>query len=157
MPTFKSIVQLQKYAEEQAHKALEKVANEVLEEWKALVKKRVYEENILKADPSNNFYERTNQLLDSLELKWINPLLVELSYNTEKILPSMMLDRHSFNRHTSFSGEDWSDVIPYFIEMGNGNSRIYSYEGIHAFDDMIKMLKQSFSIRLKQALRQQGL
>ena len=66
MPTFKSIVQLQKYAEEQAHKALEKVANEVLEEWKALVKKRVYEDNMLKADPSNNFYERTNQLLDSL-------------------------------------------------------------------------------------------
>lgn len=156
MPSYTNIEHLQKVMEAKAHEALEQVALEVLEKWKELIRVRVYEQNMLKADPTNDYYARTCQLLESIELKWENPLLVTIYYNTEKILPSMMLDRKSFNRHTSFSGVDWSNAIPYFVEIGNGNSKVYSYEGVHAFDDICDMLRQSFNIMLKRALISRG-
>lgn len=132
-----------------AHQALEEIAEETLLEWRGLVKRRVYEEGRLKADPNNDYYKRTNQLLDSLQLKWINPLEVVLYYNTEEILPSMMVDGNGFNRHTSFDGTDVSHLIPTFIEEGNGDSRIYAYEGVKAHEEIIDMLNRDFLNSLK--------
>lgn len=147
---FTTTVDVQTYTEKVVHEALERVAEQTLAKWKGLVKRRVYEEGRLKADPSNDYYKRTSQLLDSLELQWINPLKVVLYYNTEKILPSMMTDRKSFNRHTSFSGEDWSAVIPTFIEQGNGDSIKHSYEGIGAWEEIIEMLNQEYGAMLHE-------
>lgn len=147
---------LEEAMKKKAHDSLAEVAETVLEEWKMRVKQRVYEQGKLKANPNNNYYERTNQLLESLELQWIDPLTVTIGYNTEKILPSMMLNKYTFNRHTSFSGEDYSNVIPYFIECGNGNSNIHSYEGIHAMEEVIKILNVRFNEMLSKALKKNG-
>ena len=157
MVVFKHIADVEKYTKEQAHKALKEVAEQVFIEWKGLVKKRVYDEGRLKADPSNNYYKRTNQFLECLELKWLDPLKVVIGYNEEKILPSMMIDRYSFNRHTSFSGEDFSHLIPTFIEKGNGNSDVYSYEGLGIFDEICDNLNVEFHMMMEEALLKQGL
>lgn len=157
MAVFKTVADIEKYTEQQGHEALEEVAEQVFIEWKGLIKKKVYDDGRLKADPSNKYYKRTNQFIESLELNWITPLSVEITYNTEKILPSMMIDRYSFNRHTSFSGQDWSDMIPTFIEEGNGDSPIHSYEGLHIFDEVCRNLTQSFNAMMEEALLKQGL
>lgn len=152
-----SIAQLENHIIQQAHEALEEVATETLVQWKGLIKRRVYEQGRLKSDPSNQYYKRTSQLLDSLELNWISPLEVVLDYNTDKILPSMMIDKYSFNRHVSFSGIDWSEAIPHFAELGNGDSKIYSYEGVHAHEDICNTLVKSYSIMLSEALKKRGI
>ena len=157
MATFRHIADIEKYTKEQAHKALEEVAQQVFVEWKGLVKKRVYDEGRLKADPSNDYYKRTNQFLECLELQWLEPLKVVIGYNTDKILPSMMIDRYSFNRHTSFSGQDVSHWIPTFIEEGNGDSKIYAYEGLHIYDEICKNLTKEFHMMMEEALLKQGL
>ena len=157
MATFRSIADIEKYTEQQAHEALKDVAEQVFIEWKGRIKKEVYEEGRLKADPSNTYYKRTNQFIESLELVWINPLMVVIGYNVEKILPSMMLDRRSFNRHTSFNGTDMSHLIPTFIEEGNGNSPKHSYEGLHMFEDICKELTESYHFMIQEALLKQDI
>lgn len=157
MATFRTIADIEKYTEEQAHDALEEVAEQVFIEWKGLIKKQVYEEGKLKANPSNTYYKRTNQFIESLELVWLNPRMVVIGYNVEKILPSMMLDRHSFNRHTSFSGKDVSHLIPTFIEEGNGDSIKHSYEGLHMFEQICDKLTEDFHSRMEEALLKQGI
>ena len=135
-----------------AHQALEEIAEETLLEWRGLVKRRVYEESRLKADPNNDYYKRTGQLLDSLQLKWITPLEVMLYYNTEEILPSMMIDGKGFNRHTSFDGTDKSMWIPTFVEEGNGDSKIHSYEGVRAWEEIVEMLNREYLETLKSKI-----
>lgn len=157
MAIFRSVHEVEEYTIEKGHEALEEIAMYTFIQWKGLIKKKVYDEGRLKADPSNNFYKRTNQFIDSLELRWINPLLVEIGYNTDKILPSMMVDRNTFNRHTSFSGVDVSDLIPLFIEEGNGNSPIHSYEGLHMYDQVCEMLTRSYHLLLREALSRRGI
>lgn len=157
MASFRTFADIEKYTKEQAHEALKEVAEQVFIEWKGLIKKKVYDEGRLKADPSNTYYKRTNQFIESLELVWINDSKVMIGYNVEKILPSMMLDRHSFNRHTSFNGTDFSHLIPKFIEEGNGDSPKHSYEGLHMFEEICKDLTESYNIMVYEALLKQGL
>lgn len=157
MASFRTFADIEKYTKEQAKEALREVAEQVFIEWKALIKRQVYDEGRLKADPSNTYYKRTNQFIESLELVWINDSTVMIGYNVEKILPSMMLDRHSFNRHTSFNGTDVSHLIPRFIEEGNGDSPKHSYEGLHMFEEICKDLTESYNIMVYEALLKQGL
>lgn len=157
MASFRTFADIEKYTEQQAHEALKEVAEQVFIEWKALIKRKVYDEGRLKADPSNTYYKRTNQFIESLELTWLNPKLVVIGYNVEKILPSMMLDRHSFNRHTSFDGTDVSHLIPRFIEEGNGDSPKHSYEGLHMFEEICEELTVSFNAMMYDALLKHNL
>lgn len=141
-------------SEKIAHEALAELAEETFLEWKDMIKREVYEEGRLKADKSNEYYHRTGQFLESLELKWTSPLSVELYYNADKILPSMMLQRMQFNRHASFSGQDVSMFIPTFIEEGNGDSSIHSYEGLGIQKRIIENLNNSFHARMSKKMEQ---
>lgn len=157
MATFDFSIQLQDTILQRTHEALEEVANETLSQWKKLIQTRIYEKDSLKASPQNNYYERTNQLLDSLELSWVSPLEVVLDYNTDKIIPSITTNEFSFNKHASLSQVDWSDAIPYFAEIGNGESKVHSYEGVHAQEDICNMLVKSYNAMLTEALKKRGI
>jgi len=94
-------------------------------------------------------YDRSMNMLSSVTsnvVKKSNNFIVE-AYNE----PSLMTDRHE----SWDTNEDMREAIPNFMEFGNGNSSIYSYEGRHYVEDAQKEVNKYTKI-LKRKLKSKG-
>ncbi len=155
---FKSVQDLKK-GQQQLNNVLgrivESIALEVLRDWKDLLIERIYEEDMLKKDPDNNYYERTGQIVEALSIRWVDSLTCELYYDTG-VVQSNFVSKRRFNQHASLSGRDISEFMPEMIEEGQ-SSDIYSYEGIHAHEDIVEVLEEEFYFMLQKELKKRGI
>ncbi len=134
---------------------VESIALEVLRDWKDLLIERIYEEDMLKKDPDNDYYERTGEIVEALSIRWLDSLTCELYYDTSLIHANFTSKTH-FNQHSSFKGQDISEFMPEMIEEGQSSS-VYSYEGIHAHADIVEVLEEEFYAMLKKELIKRGI
>ncbi|MDD4779013.1 MAG: hypothetical protein PHT02_00220 [Tissierellia bacterium] len=139
--------------------------NKIGEEVKGVLRNNVrvlwYERNGMNWEPQD--YERTYQLIDSITCKKVikigNKYQVEIFFDTDKIQPMYGTDDKHWTRHMSVVNySDVSEAIPLWIEEGNNNSRIYSYEGVHPVQETKEWIKNDNYIkeRLKELLEMQG-
>ncbi len=154
MRTIKNPLELlkaQTEMENELHNIIETIAEEVLQKWKDTLTKRIYEDNMLKKNPSNDYYTRSRDMINSLTIKWIDNLNCELDYDTNLIY-SNFLGEGMFNQHMGFNGQDVSEFMPDIIEAGQ-NSRIYSHDGVNAQEDVVRWLQTNFRSMLQRELK----
>jgi hypothetical protein len=135
------------------------------EEVKGILRNNVrvlwYERNGMNWSPQD--YERSFQLIESITcrkaIKTGNKYEVEIFFDTNKIIPMYGTDDKPWTRHMSVVDyTDVSEAIPLWIEEGNNNSSIYSYDGVHPVQTTKQDLKDDNYIkeRLKELLEMQG-
>ena len=104
-------------------------------------------------------YNRSFNLLDSIEfelLKTGSTIAVKVGYNTDLIKPEY--DEYSYwNQHMSMDGQDVSDVLPYYIEFGNGKNLYYRYDGIGVLEYMRKYMEDNATVKLATLLHLKGI
>ena len=140
---------------------VQKIGEEVKTVLKNNVRVLWYERNGTGWTPQD--YERSFQLINSITCKKAikvgNKYQVEIYFDTDKIQPMYGTDDKPWTRHMSITDfEDVSEAIPLWIEEGNNNSPIYSYEGVHPVQTTIDNLKSDNYIkeRLRELLKTQG-
>ncbi len=152
------IARIEAQFKEQAKIALLNMANRVLEDWKAIIRKKVYDEDSLKAKKGNDYYKRTNELIDSLEVKIEDGegMVVSIAYNLDNIQPHEKPQGYTFNQHLHFGGTDVSNFIPTFVEEGFSSS-VHSYQGIGAHAEILADLNASFQKKFAEEMLKQGI
>jgi hypothetical protein len=140
---------------------VQKVGEEVKGVLRNNVRVLWYERNGMNWSPQD--YERSWQLINSITCKQAikkgNKYQVEIFFDTDKILPTYGTDDKPWTRHMSVVDySDVSEAIPLWIEEGNNNSSIYSYEGVYPVKTTVDDLKDDNYIkeRLKELLEMQG-
>jgi hypothetical protein len=140
---------------------IQKIGEEVKNVLRNNVRVLWYERNGMNWTPQD--YERTWQLIDSISvskaIKLGNKYQVEVYYDTDKIVPMYGTEDKPWTRHMSITDfSDVSEAIPFWVEEGNNNSPIYSYEGVYPVKTTIEDLKSDDYIktRLKELLEMQG-
>lgn len=163
MPIFKNVSDMNNYI---LHKVipqhLEKVANEV----KGVLRNNLLNNWYKTYTPA--YYERTNQLIDSIEVspaKVIgNTVEVRIFFNSEKILPAPATTLGFFPSHSNitdgasdYAGRVYGELLPFWIEEGQ-HSSIYSATGIHMVRETIDWIKSDRYLvnRMKELLESKG-
>jgi hypothetical protein len=159
--TFKDLNSLMKHLENNILLDVQKVGEEVKSILRNNVRVLWYERNGTNWTPKD--YERSWMLIDSISvskaIKIGNKYQVEIFFDTDKIIPMYGTDDKPWTRHMSIIDyKNVSEAIPLWIEEGNNNSSIYSYEGVHPVQITKDDLKSDNYIkeRLKELLEMQG-
>ena len=138
-------------------KILEKCMKEVGVQLKNEMANYIFEKVYRERTPEE--YVRTFQILDSItyNLDGSNGTYkVKVGYDTDLIKPEYNEDSF-FNSHMSLSGEDVSDITPYFIEKGNGRNPYKHYDGVNALRFMKEYIEDYATVKLAVLLHQKGI
>ena len=142
------------YVNKQLEKCMDEVGRQLKNEMANYIFEKVYRTRTPKE------YERTFQILDSitykLEKQGNGSYAVRVGYDTNLITPKYE-DSSFFNVHMSLSGEDMSDITPYFIEKGNGVNPYKHYDGVNALEFMCKYMEDYATVKLATLLHQKGI
>lgn len=158
---FNSISSLMKYLNTNILASIQKIGNEIKGVLKNTVNKEWYQRPDF--DVGNSQYLRTMQLLDSITLSPVvssgNTYTIQIYYDTSLITPMDGTDKYPWTKHKSIvNGSSSSEQLPYYIEFGNGDSSIYSYEGVHPVQKTIDWAKEDRYLlyRFKELLESKG-
>ena len=130
------------------NKILEECVKEIGVQMKTELQDYLFENWYKKYTPSE--YIRSFNLLDSVKyslIKQNGKIIVKVYYDENSIIPEYMEDSY-WNRHMSLSGEDVSNDVPYYIEYGNGDNKLFKYNGIHAMKSLLRYAEQTATIKL---------
>jgi len=134
---FNSIKELMTYLQSQIPNNLEVIGENIRNKLRENVQELWYDRPF-----TPTHYNRTMEYINSLVCsKAVSTgggiYEVEIYFDTNKINPYSSTNGN-WPQHESVFGDDVSDYIPQWIEDGNNNSRLYSYEGVHP----VKITKQ---------------
>jgi hypothetical protein len=159
--SFDSISELMKHLETCVLLDTQKIGNEIKNVLRNNVRVLWYERNGMNWTPQD--YERSWQLIDSITCTQVvkkgNTYNVTIFFDTDKIIPMYGTDDNPWTRHMSIVDySDVSEAIPLWMEEGNNNSSIYSYEGTYPVRETKEWIKDDDYIRerLKELLEKQG-
>lgn len=165
MPVFKTYAQLEKVVESIAKDALDEVARDVFYELYEFIQKAVYEDQVLRSIKSD--IEPTREFIESLRRECAvrignNTYQTKIFFDPSRINAYKREDRR-FNTHMSVNGgtmwnnKDISELMPKWIDEGNGNSPYYHYDGIKFMKFITKYIEDNYDTLLKNALKKRGL
>ena len=139
-------------------KQLKFCMNEIFIQLKNEMKDYLFQNWYKKYTPTQ--YNRTFNLLDSITFKLEKQgnasYVVKVGYDTDLIHAEY--DEYSFfNQHMSMGGEDVSDIVPYYIEKGNGKNPYFMYKGIGVLEYMREYMEERATAKLAFLLHQKGI
>lgn len=142
MATIKGLDEYYKKINDIAKKAFEKVCKNYKNKLREYINKEWYQEH-----KESNYYDRTKDFLNCFDLEYDftqdGEFKCFLYANPEKL--QIHIAKHGkLNAHADIHGKDVRERIPYFIDMGNGDSPIKSYEGIKWVENFQKVANEEF-------------
>ena len=152
MPNFDDTASLMAYINTAVEYATELTADSIVDMVKDYIIDALYDAY----DPAE--YERTYEFLDSVvhttPVKIRGGWTVQIKFDTDKIHPYYRGELSSLPEHRSFvkRQRDVSDLIPLWMEEGNGNNEFFQFKGIHSMEyvsekklaDILAKMKEHF-------------
>ena len=138
-----------KHIQDKANASLKAVARKVEEEVKKYIQENLYDVN------SHDYYDRTMEFLNSVDIRPTGTNSVEIYFDTSKINPYAGAEGMWSQHQNITNGNDVSNMIPEFMEKGVSGS-LHDREGIYSMENTAKDLEKS-KLHIDELIKQLAL